>query len=391
MKKSLLALASFAIMAGSANAMYLIGAPAGEWNPAVGIEMEEVEGGWQWTGYVGVSDYFAFATQLAERDDWETLNANYRLSPVSDGTAATEGIHALHLGAPEGAFHGLDTECTYIVSELDGEYTLTVNILGEIPPTPEATWGLIGDFNGWAEDVPMNKVREGVWTVTMPELNGGFKFRANGSWDINYGGNSDSAEILYDGDYDLEANGYNFTIYDATDVSLTLDLNNMIVIVEGYEEQPPQLKMLALRGSFANWEWEWGYYFMEGEDPGVYFLYLDFVESDWEFKIANQDWSEQYTTQNLEMVAGEVYDLTVNDGSSFNMGTADSYTDVLMTLDLNNNTLSFTGVGMSGIKTVEAANSKVQYFNLQGVRVDNPVKGMYIRLTDGKSEKVILK
>ncbi|MDE6803884.1 MAG: hypothetical protein K2J29_04555 [Muribaculaceae bacterium] len=48
MKKSLLTLASFALMAGSANAMYLIGAPAGEWNPAVGIEMEEVDGGWQW-------------------------------------------------------------------------------------------------------------------------------------------------------------------------------------------------------------------------------------------------------------------------------------------------------------------------------------------------------
>lgn len=384
MKKSLLALASFAMMAGSANAMYLIGAPAGEWNPAVGIEMEEVEGGWQWTGYVAAYDYFAFATQLS--DDWDTLNNNYRLSPVSDAIAAT-GVHALHFGTPEGAFHGIGTECTYLVSELDGEYTMTVTVNGE-----QLTWGLIGDFNDWAEDVSMTKVTEGVWTVTMSELNGGFKFRANGSWDLNYGGSDfDSAEIVYDGEYDIDTNGCNFTIYDATDVTLTLDLNNMVMKVEGYQEQPPQLKMLALRGSFADWEWEWGYYFMEGEEPGVYFLYLDSVESDWEFKIANQDWSEQYTTQNLEMVAGEVYDLTVNDGSSSNMGTADSYTDVLMTLNLNNNTLSFTGTGMSGINTVEVTNGGTQYFNLQGVRVDNPAKGMYIRMTDGKSEKVILK
>ncbi len=380
MKKSLLALAAFAMMAGSANAMYLIGAPAGEWNPAVGIEMEEVEGGWQWTGYVSPYDYFAFATQLT--DDWDTLNNNYRLSPTSDGLAAT-GVHELHFGTPEGAFHGIGTECTYLVSEVEGEYKLTVTVNGEL-----LTWGLIGDFNSWNEDVALTQVKEGVWSVTMSELTGAFKFRANNSWDVNYGGVGYDA-IGYDGDYELEINGNNFVIDDATDVTLTLDLNNMVLTVEGYAEQPPVLKMLALRGSFTDWEWEWGYYFMEGEEPGIYFLYLDFVDSDWEFKIANQDWSEQYTTQNFNMWDGEVYDLTVNDGSSSNMGFAQSYTDVLMTLDLNNNTLSFTGEGQSGINAVEASEGTVQYFNLQGVRINNPEKGMYIRVIDGKSEKII--
>lgn len=388
MKKSLLTLASFALMAGSANAMYLIGAPAGEWNPAVGIEMEEVDGGWQWIGYVGLSDYFAFATQLDKSGDWDNFNANYRLSPEQDGTAAAQGVYMLHSGTPEGAFHGLDTECTYFVSEVEGEYTLTVTVNGEVPPTPEATWGVIGSFNDWADDVPMTKVADGVWSVTMPELDGEFKFRANNSWDVNYGGKEYSFDIYEDGNYQLEANGLNFIIDDATDVTLTLDLNNMVVSVTGYVSVP---KMLALRGNFIDWEWEWGYYFMESEEPGVYFLYLDAVDADWEFKIANQDWSEQYTTQNPDMVAGEVYDLTVNDGSSANMGVAQAYTDVLMTLDLNNNTLSFTGNGMSGVSSVETTDSAAEYFNMQGIRVNNPVKGVYIRVVDGKSEKVMIK
>lgn len=115
MKKSLLSLAFMSMITLSASSMYIIGSPVGEWGPDKGLEMKEVEGGWQWTGTVGVNDYFAFATQLGEAGDWDTFNANYRLAPVKGDTPATEGVYELE--HKDGSFRGCGVECTYTVSK----------------------------------------------------------------------------------------------------------------------------------------------------------------------------------------------------------------------------------------------------------------------------------
>lgn len=44
----------------------------------------------------------------------------------------------------------------------------------------------------------------------------------------------------------------------------------------------------------------------------------------------------------------------------------------------------------SGIAGIAAESSEAVYYNLQGVRVDNPTKGLYIRVANGKSGKVNL-
>lgn len=56
--------------------------------------------------------------------------------------------------------------------------------------TPVTTIGVIGDFNGWAEDVDLTPSADFLtWTgeVTLA-AGGGWKFRANDGWDINLGG-----------------------------------------------------------------------------------------------------------------------------------------------------------------------------------------------------------
>lgn len=45
---------------------------------------------------------------------------------------------------------------------------------------------------------------------------------------------------------------------------------------------------------------------------------------------------------------------------------------------------------LSGIAGIEAEAGEAVYYNLQGVRVENPVKGLYIRVANGKSQKVIM-
>ncbi|MDE7159965.1 MAG: hypothetical protein K2O24_03875 [Muribaculaceae bacterium] len=43
----------------------------------------------------------------------------------------------------------------------------------------------------------------------------------------------------------------------------------------------------------------------------------------------------------------------------------------------------------TGVAAIEAANGEAVYFNLQGVRVANPEKGMFIRVQNGKAVKVV--
>lgn len=44
----------------------------------------------------------------------------------------------------------------------------------------------------------------------------------------------------------------------------------------------------------------------------------------------------------------------------------------------------------SGIVGIAAESGEVVYYNMQGVRVENPVNGLFIRVANGKSQKVVL-
>ena len=40
---------------------------------------------------------------------------------------------------------------------------------------------------------------------------------------------------------------------------------------------------------------------------------------------------------------------------------------------------------------VDNADGEAVYYNLQGVRVDNPDRGVYVKVANGKAEKVLVK
>ncbi len=387
MKKTLLSLAACALLASSADAaLYLVGEPAGSWSPAVGIEMQESDGGWKWTGTVGANQWFAFATQLLDTDDWNTFNSTYRLNPPANGTVAAAGEYALTLGGTDCAFKGNGAEVTYFIKETDGVYTLTVTEQSEVPEPPKTEWGVVGSFNNWgeSEDFKMTQIRDGVWKATMYDFAGEFKFRANSSWDLNYGAEVDGL-IDADGVFAVAMNGNNFNITEEVEeVIFELDLNNMTLTVDGLTPS-----MLALRGSFVDWAFEWSYLFQE-IDPGIYMLYLDGVEKDWEFKIADQDWAEEYTTGVLDMTAAMPYELYPGAGLG-NMGVDNNYTNVAMFYIPEDMVFWFEGEVATGVAATEIANGEARYFNLQGSEVANPVSGLYIRVVNGKSEKIIVK
>ena len=55
--------------------------------------------------------------------------------------------------------------------------------------------------------------------------------------------------------------------------------------------------------------------------------------------------------------------------------------------------VSYASAGTTGINdiNVDNANAPVEYFNLQGIRVENPANGLYIRRQGNKVEKIYVK
>ena len=60
------------------------------------------------------------------------------------------------------------------------------------------TWGVIGSFNGWAEDVAMvvsGNTATATIEIVAEDADKKFKVRADGAWDDNYGFNSEDGSL----------------------------------------------------------------------------------------------------------------------------------------------------------------------------------------------------
>lgn len=370
--------------------MYVIGEPAGIWSPSVGLEMEKVSGGWKWTGNVGRNSYFAFATQLEdpESQDWDHFNSTYRLNPKANETYAIPGEFELYRNGLSVAFRGCDTKCTYFIKKEGDNYTLTVRALDKVPSDLLIeTMGVIGGFNNWAGDVEMEEIAENVWIATMSELDGDFKFRANGGWDINYG-NSIIGEILLDGSIPISENSGNIYANYLKNVTLILDIPNMTLYTKSNGARPTPY---AVCGKMNDWTWQLSDCLYETDNAGVYIITLPYIEAGVEFRISNQDWTQQFTTANTNMIANREYPLEPIFISS-SMAFEESYSNMTLILDTNRNTLRSSAEGdINVINEISLNDKDTLYYNLQGTKVEKDAKGILIRVSKGKAEKVIVK
>lgn len=211
--------------------MYVIGDPAGGWNPTAGVLMTYDEGKYRLSRNFESNNYFSIVNQLgASEGDWETLNA-HRYGPVADGTLLNlEGVNEVAYPVESAWCAGFDGFATLV---FDPEaMTLTLENVTVSEPFEIKSIGLIGEFNDWAGDVEMEKVSEGVYTVTVDNFGGTFKFRANGEWGHNWGAEKD-AYISGDCEVAVAENGSNFNIASVFDrVTFMLDLNAMRLKIE---------------------------------------------------------------------------------------------------------------------------------------------------------------
>ncbi len=101
-----------------------------------------------------------------------------------------------------------------------GFYYIEVNLSDLTYRITETVWGVIGEATpgGWDDDTRMVYDKDSnSWSATLDMTPGGYKFRANGDWDINVGGTL--SQLVFNGDnlpVDTAGN-YTITIYLSND------------------------------------------------------------------------------------------------------------------------------------------------------------------------------
>lgn len=151
------------------------------------------------------------------------------------------------------------TKCKEITKNFESKKVYNLGELG-LPYEVSETWGVAGDFNGWAAGTPAPLYVVNEWLVAygLTNLNGGFKFVQNKSWDNAKGGVPAEGIASATGEW-LNCGSNNITVADASayDVYFAPERSMYCIVVAGAEvpEMPeaPVLPDWSLAGSFNNW------------------------------------------------------------------------------------------------------------------------------------------
>lgn len=153
-------------------------------------------------------------------------------APVGEGREQTKDLKITPNSA-EGVFVKL------VEKDTDGKWLASVNGEGvEKTPIPTDlntnTWGVVGSFNGWANDTIMT-VADGWatadFTIVEADADKKFKVRADGAWSINYGAvtveeGEEPVVIPVDGsEFTAQFNGGDIVVTEAGDYTLSFALN----------------------------------------------------------------------------------------------------------------------------------------------------------------------
>ena len=197
--------------------------------------------------------------------------------------------------------------------------------------------GVIGSFNGWAEDVVMefNTSKQRFYADVQFAEDGQFKFRADADWAVNWGADAFGMTVS-NGDGNLEAKAGNYRVYvNMNDKDgMTLELNAGMygkeeptagtTTPENPEPEPTPVVGWSLIGAFN----EWGGDLMLASD-GTYF-YVKGAELEGELKFRKDgDWAVNFGLAEGAEFAANAEIAVAGNGANINVpaGTYDVYLD----------------------------------------------------------------
>lgn len=245
--------------------------------------------------------------------------------------------------------------------------------------------------------------QDGIYTVTLDVLGTGFKLN-DGGWDnpeANWGSSGDADDLLTLGEaFELtvgkDSGNISFDgVAEVTNAVVTFDLNNLTVKVEG--EAAGEIEWF-ITGDFNEWA-------LTGEKAvklenkdnvlsgTVTLVYLTEEGDNNTFKISNTGWGKQYghgefsvDEINADNLTTELAEVGSDDAMPIHLeGTYN------VTFDLETLEITFEAKEGGSVADINVdANAPVVYYNLQGIRVDNPAAGnIYIAKRGNVATKVV--
>jgi hypothetical protein len=264
------------------------------------------------------------------------------------------------------------------------------------------TWAMPGTYQGWKLETNQFSEVNGVLTQTIADLYGDFKvvrFDGAASWDHQWCSNGDKVEnnVAYvapaaDNGSNIMMAGDNFHYINAT-VTITpgaTDSDPITILVSAERVETGEETWQLVGSDPLAWDFTTAPKFTKG-DNGVWTLAYT-GEISGEFKVAqNGAWANSYSTAGA-ISLNETYTLTGPQDPIDNMSPADGpWSNPTFTLTVGD-TVTLTVTTEAGVTAVAAddVNAPAVYYNLQGVRVNNPENGLYIRVQGNKATKVAL-
>ena len=198
----------------------------------------------------------------------------------------------------------------------------------------------------------------------------------------------------------LKKGDQNIKIGAAGTYDVTIDLENMTITLQGVIEYP---EVIYAIGNVNGYSWSTsegvalahvgdgvyeGEFEIDNADNGFgYFQFATTLGADWDAVNAGTRYGAEEV--NLLVEANGSYTMTDNWGGGTQSWKSAAGTCTVRVDVVNNklNILEFTGV--EGIEFDE--NAPVEYYNLNGVKVENPTNGTFIKVQGNKTAKVYIK
>lgn len=184
----------------------------------------------------------------------------------------------------------------------------------------------------------------------------------------------------------VDDRGTHFTLDNTLDkcfVDITIDLDEQSVVFSTDKSNVPWIHDSSdpigipyIVGNMNGWTFNDDWKLKAIEDQRIYQITgLNFQAGE-EFKISDYGWDNNYSSDLLDMEAG-IYPVKKNVG---NMAFKSDMSNISIILDVSKMTMEIipnTNSGIDGIEIV-GDDADTEYFNLQGLPVENPSNGVYV-------------
>lgn len=317
-----------------------------------------------------------------------TIEYDDKFFTVEEGMAFTYGTNPL-IECEYGEFV-MTNPATYKVRLDMNAMTLEMTDVTEYPELY-----LRGEVSGWNADEAyrLEMWDSGIFGLNTDKLSGPFKI-ASDDWTIAL--TTGDSKMENGAPYQFVNSGDNMAMAEKlVNVEVVVYYNYNIIVVGGEPDETPVVTTYSLEGAFgADGAWT-AVEMTKAEDSDIYTAEAEVENVAGNFLV--KELADGIATAYWKAAEGTILDannqsITLSANAGF-----DAYYDFTglegkkVTFFFNPTTGELTATWTTGIEGLAADEADAQYFNLQGVRIDRPEKGLCIRVQNGKATRVLVK